>query len=365
MHKLSRSLIFLSLVTFIVALSVIPAYAAYDPLDFIVNVSTNEEVGTSTFTAEFPNIRGGFYFIDNGSNTGFNSASSIIKNVSTSHSYGIWYRPFQVNSGISLVDIPAGTRCSIHTYGLGNFPNSSIATAQVLYYSGSTLVQTVSVAKLGSYEHGVFQFQLNPPAGADSFRFLCDFNLGAPSSSGNIAVGFSSFQLLFNLNDLYYEQIQSGKTNKYLSAIEDKVSANGETLDDVLSTQEETNDKLDDIIAGTVTPERPSGSDSFDDLNDAETSLRDDAQSALDEFLELNDITHEGLEPYLTSLFAVSYIFELFADLPFFAVLLGVSLCLGLTGTILGIFHGVQSKRDGIDYAAVKREILERNHKGG
>lgn len=60
-------------------------------------------------------------------------------------------------------------------------------------------------------------------------------------------VSLKSYTITMSIDSLFMQQQQSQKTNKLLEAVEKKLADNGKKLDDVLSAQGQTNQKLDGI----------------------------------------------------------------------------------------------------------------------
>lgn len=264
---------------------------------------------------------------------------------------------------LNLDDIPDSTIFTAgFTFGFSDTVsyNSTYVSCNEQYYStsGSWLGQiqtgvgfetfvgsnvysiTSKFNKSGPYSNGV-----TGNAGAvDLFLQLYQFT---PTESTNY-VHFEArdFTMTFSISSLYELQQTQEKTNQLLEAVEDNLEANGQKLDDILSSQYEMNDKMDNIINGEVEPELPNGSDTVTDLEDAEGALRDDAQAGLDEGTQIQQNALDILGQYVTGFAVFSDMFGQFSSIPFVSGLLSVSLSLGLVSAIMNIgFSAASSAR--------------------
>ena len=167
------------------------------------------------------------------------------------------------------------------------------------------------------------------------------------------------FSMEMKISSLYRQQQLTGKTNKLLDETIKQLEEQGKTMEDVLDQQTQTNDKLDDIINGEVNPEAPEGADKVGDLDDAEGQLRDEAQVGLDQGVQIQQNVLQILEEYANGFAVFSWIFGLFAKLPFFSGLLYVSVALGTVSALLNLGLSAQAASDRANSRA------QRNKKGG
>lgn len=186
-------------------------------------------------------------------------------------------------------------------------------------------------------------------AGCSYFSVVSHVELnGVDVESDNSTVFIDCRTNLINLvipySQLYQLQQQGEKTNQLLQQIDSAMQENGQKLDDVINEQQNTNNKLDDIMNNTVPSVRPDGQDKVDDLDDAESGLRDDASSGLDEGLGILVDALDILVTYTQAFSALGLIFGYFAGIPFFSALLYISFALGILATILGVGLSVASR---------------------
>lgn len=179
-------------------------------------------------------------------------------------------------------------------------------------------------------------------SGSDKWAlvFSFDFN-GVSNESDTTQVTLQCFgeniSVQIPYSSLYQLQQQGVKTNKLLDQIDKQMVANGEKLDDVLKEQQSSNEKLDEIINGTVPDVRPDGSDVIDDMGKAESDLMNDIGSNLDDAIDIQTDALSLLNQYLTAFAAATFIFECFSTLPFFSVLLTVSLSLSVIAVLFSL----------------------------
>lgn len=251
---------------------------------------------------------------------------------------------------LDLSNIPDGTTFTMgfHCYlNSGGYDTPTLILAYDYYSNGSYI--SGSINNLGKQNvedvHYYTGTVLRPTPTANQMgcsMYLYGF---VPFNSGTVTFKAMDFVMTMTISSLYRLQQQSGKTNEILTEVEKQLADQGKTLDDVLGEQQETNDKLDEIINGTVDPSAPAGSGTVGDLDDTEAGLRDDAQSGLDQGLEVQQSALDIVLQYASAFACVGWIFNKFADLPFFSGLLYVSMALGIYGTILGV--GLSASRTG------------------
>lgn len=253
------------------------------------------------------------------------------------HKYRIQLHPF--NGRLNLADIPNNAKYTagfrfLYSWNTGYETPYVSCNEQYYDLSGHWLGQLQNgvgrepfeanafyevsgkIDKDGPYQGGV----TGSAASVDLFLQLNDFS---PLSDAWVSFQALDFTMTFTISSLYELQQTQEKTNQLLEAVEYKLEQNGQ--------------KLDEIINGEVTPDLPEGSDTVTDLEDAEGSLRDDAQAGLDEGTQLQQNVLEILLEYTGAFAIYSRIVGLFTNIPFFYGLLAVSLALGSVSVILSI----------------------------
>lgn len=149
-------------------------------------------------------------------------------------------------------------------------------------------------------------------------------------------------------NQLSQLKLQGERTNKLLSAIDQAMQDNGQKLDDVIAGNQQIHDDINNAVNGTIPPaDFPAGNDKIDDLDNQEGQLRDDAADGLQQGLDMMDDTLDALFTYSFGFFALGMIFELFFQIPFFNVLVSLSLVLGILASFLGIIVSISSAGGG------------------
>ena len=151
----------------------------------------------------------------------------------------------------------------------------------------------------------------------------------------------SDTTLVFTISSLLRHQQLTGKTNELLKEVELQLAEQGKTLDDIRDQNDIIIDQNDQIINGEVTPEAPDGADRFDDLDDVEAGLRDDAQDGLDTGIEITQNALQIILQYASAFACAGWIFECFSTLPIFTALLFVSMALGVFGLVVNLAHDV------------------------
>lgn len=175
-----------------------------------------------------------------------------------------------------------------------------------------------------------------------------------------LSVEVYNLQIEVSISSLYRLQEETGRSNELLTEVNRQLAEQGQTLDDVLAEQGATNDKLDNITDYVPEVDTPEGGEVVGDLEDVEDNVMDDVNDGFDKAEDIQLSVIETLLQYVTAFGVVSYIFDLFAWIPFFKVLLSVSLALGIVATLLNIGLSVssgasKSKSDGKHGAKVKK----------
>lgn len=135
--------------------------------------------------------------------------------------------------------------------------------------------------------------------------------------------------LVFSISSLLRQQQATGKTNALLKEVEAQLAEQGKTLDDIKQSQDETNDKLDNIINGEISGKPPAGSDIVDDYESAEDQLMDSVGGGSDAFQDMTLSAWDKIYAYSQSFLAFGVLFEMYSDIPFFQGLLYIALSLG------------------------------------
>lgn len=365
---IKRTFIVAFCVALLVFSIVLPASAAnidYNDLISNIVVDGDNDLVTITVPSEYLLTQ----IVDGGTGAALvtNVGGTASYSVTSGYPYTVIFYAFQNGTDHLLLDnIPNVTTVSYDFYisnsgGLG-YETPTIFSDWYFFDSNSQYLG-MSRTEHGNHtltgEHSFTQI-ISKVSGTTSGSCNFTFYQLRPLSSGTLSVELRSLKLTFTISSLYRLQQESGKTNKLLSAVEEKLADQGKTLDDILDSQQDTNDKLDGIINGDVDSTPPSGSDVVGDLDYAESGLRDEAQSGLDQGASVQQSAIQVLGQYLSAFACVSWIFDRFSTIPFVSGLLALSFSLGITGAILGI--GLSIARS---YSVSSRSARSARSKGG
>ena len=256
-----------------------------------------------------------------------------------------------VYPGISLSNIPADSTISFGVIfsSWGTAAEASRLWSGVYFYPGSSIYvgEYLSAPFPVPFQEYSYTFTLD-----SSYKTYSNFvpsiwayglkSVSAPVQTNfNIEVEYCN--LTMSISSLYRQNELLGDNNELLQGIEEELEKQGMTMEDVLDQQTQTNEKLDDMINGEVTPDTPAGADKVDDLDSAESELRDQAQAGLDESLKVQQSALDILLEYAGAFAVFSWLFGLFADIPFLKGLLYVSMSIGLLASVLSIANSVSS----------------------
>lgn len=275
------------------------------------------------------------------------SGDSIEHYVAQGHKYTVWVSSFGAAvrwptswSGdvLDISTLPASTQIQQVLYC--DFNGGIVLnglSARSYYGNTPTTVHSPASQYVFQETGDGYLYTFNIPEGYKYFFTQQYFTDVVAQGSADMVMTFKSSTLVISLNELYFEYQQTGANKELLQAIEKKIESNGQTLQDVLDQQVNINDKLDDMINGEVNGTPPEGSDIVDDYQSAEDQLMDSVEGGSSEFDDVSMTAWDRLYTYQQSFLAFSYLFNLFADIPFFQSLLYISLTLGSVVFLLGI----------------------------
>lgn len=247
---------------------------------------------------------------------------------------------------LNLEDIPDGTKFTagfFYSYSGPGYETPYVSVHEQYYNSSGgylgQLQETIGfspVLHAGSVTHsGTFNktgpYTNGVTGSADSIDLFLRMNDYSPLTNDFVMLQAEDFVLTMTISSLYELQQSQDKTNKILEAVEDKLEENGQ--------------KLDEIINGEVTPEPPVDSGLVDDANNAEQGVLDDTAAGLDDVDDVQQSATEILYQYWTAFASFSWVFSLFADLPFIYGLLIVSLSFGVIGSLLNLFGSIPTSQ--------------------
>lgn len=229
------------------ALSVGALGVDYKDLDYQVSVDGDNNIVTLTIPEKYTRMQvrqGGSYVVNKGD-------THSVSWVANSGIYLIRIYPFY-DGGLSLDDIPAGSTLTFDiTMNPSGGYNTPTATASWTYLDSS-----LGEVGWGSKDFGYapiadtfsFEIPIQRISGAVSLNPLLYFNnFSVLEPNTSVTVTVESAVLTMSISSLYFMQQQTGKTNEILTEVEKQLEANGQTLQEVLDAQQQTNDKLDQL----------------------------------------------------------------------------------------------------------------------
>lgn len=209
------------------------------------------------------------------------------------HIYTIQLHPF--NGRLNLDDIPNNTKYSTgfkFHYNWGSGYETPYVSCNEQYYSSSghwlgqiqNNVGRVPFDNNAVYEtsgildkDGPFSNGVTTPAGSvDLFLQLYEFS---PLNGSHLYFEAQDFTMTFTISSLYELQQTQEKTNELLEAVEVKLEANGQKLDDIINGTPEQNESANNAadvlgnkgeqlgnLAGDIQPDKP-------DLDSVDTNV--------------------------------------------------------------------------------------------
>lgn len=269
--------------------------------------------------------------------------------------YRFFFYQFAYGNYFDLTDIPDDTVFSVtYTVSVGStgyfiYPDYEIFTN--FYNSSFALVDSKIESKFGITAFNnpqTISWTLNKSNGArylTSYVRMTDFQLD--DTNVNVSINMDSIVMQFSISSLYRLQQSTGKTNKILSSVEKKLESQGKTLDDILDQQQQTNDKLDDIVDMPLDPTPPPGADNITDFGDQEDALLNDTAAGRDEFNRVLGSSFASLEFYRSSFAFLTQCVTPIYNIPWIREILVISLGMGIVGFLLNIGLTAISKNVG------------------
>lgn len=350
----------------------IPAFAAdYGLLDYNDYIASTEFDGTNdNVVVKFPedmcSIDLWRYSPPPNTRVGIVNASSAIWTLSDgeyyyTNAYPMGYSSSSAdsNSRLALSNIPDGTNIHfdltyrwLYTDDESGLIDTPTYDAWLMYYSESGIISsqqfTAGTAPGDGYPYDEdtwsFDITINKPAGATSILFYAQLDSIKAYETGRLQFSLDNFSLTFSVSALYRLQEQTGKNSVVLGDIKQQLAEQGQTIKEFVSQQEQTNEKLDNIINGDFDPVRPPNSDIVESLGDLEQDILGDVSGNIDKIEDAFDNAFDAFVSYSQSLLGAVFIFNLFADIPLVSVLLYVSLALGVLASIFGVATAIVSR---------------------
>lgn len=182
---------------------------------------------------------------------------------------GIYLFPFGANyeRSLDLSNIPSGTTvsCGISIDNSSVSFNTPTVNVSIEYFnSDGVQIATMHSDSSFVYESGIFKVTnivLDYPSGAASCNIRYNIQgFSTLAANTRVTMTLVNFEMQFSISSMYRLQQQTGRTNKLLEEVSQKLEEQGQTLDEILSG----GSAGDDLIAGN------------DKLEDAGNGLGDD-----------------------------------------------------------------------------------------
>lgn len=209
-------------------------------------------------------------------------------------------------------------------------------------------------------EHSFVVDTTNGAVGVDIVLYWMHFQWLTEDSSFVATWSIHDFTISFPISQYYYDNYQNEKSQEVLNKIEDSLEQQGQTMDDVLEEQQETNDILDDMVNSDPGSEVPEDADKIGDMADLESGVADSVDQG-----SVNDVlgdASDSIEGMTSSFLAVASIFNLFADIQAIKYLLVLSLAIGFISVVLNL--GVSISHS-ISHRQAQNQRKTQSHKGG
>ena len=238
----------------LVCAMVLPASAAvYDYNDYVTNVIVDGDSDLVTVVIPFDSSRISLYDYNSGHADHVESINALFT-VSEGHSYALDLTLYYPDS-ISLADIPSGTILTIDAdvQLMHGFLDVTTVSEKGFFYFYDSDMDRVGTYSVDVVSTGFFKWSIELPSYDVSYKSFCpgiSYDGFVPNEDTTISVSINSVTLEFSISSLLRLQQTTGKTNAILSEVEKQLAENGLTLEEVLQQQEQTNDKLDDLISG-------------------------------------------------------------------------------------------------------------------
>lgn len=330
---MKRKLFVLLTVIAIIICVALPCFAAeIDFNDYITNESVSGDNSILTVSIpvdEFNGIQWRLWNRTTGSWPLLTESygKSFTYSYSQSMDYALTVAPFGTDV-LDVRDIPDGTvlTFSYIVSGAAYAGDSGLpARIGMSYYdaNGNSLGYVNGNFESGQFlEDNAVSFTLDKPDGCVSIKPALTFDGFNPIGNQSYTFTLTSVSFQFSIDSLLRLQQETGRTNKILEQIEDKI------------------DGITDYIP---VPSDPSGGlgDAFDD---AEQEVIDKVETGRDEIDTIIDEFAIYLEEFLPGIVVVSNWLTVLLELKFIRVLLFFSLAFGMCGLFLGVANSFRGK---------------------
>lgn len=196
-----------------------------------------------------------------------------------------------------------------------------------------------NIATDGVYSYG-FNGTFN--TSYDGWSGYFDHTISYLSPGEIVYFEFLSVELKLTISSFYRALESSGLTGE-IATLKAQLADQGVQLDSLIDEQQQTNEKLDDMINGTVPPAAPPNSDLIADLDDLESGIMDGVNDGMDNVDSAFQIGFDSFVGFAQSLLGCVVLFNLFADIPLIKGLLYISLSFGVVTALFNIGTAIMS----------------------
>lgn len=239
--------------------------------------------------------------------------------------YGLSYVPTRQDK-ISVLDIPNGTEMTITGRFAVNASHSTYASAHLTidYYDRDGLALGNQVVAFDSrpLTDPSFSFVMQKPD--DAYTMGLTLVMRYVQFLNNVSVTFSvdSIDMVVSYDSLVYMQQQTGRTNKLLEQIQDKI---------------------DGITDYVPMPDDPSGGAGLE-LEDKTDEILTIIQANIEYMQNLVMQWESSISDLASSFLAWADVLFFFINIPWVSILLVTSVCFGCCATLFGVVAGLFKK---------------------
>lgn len=157
---------------------------------------------------------------------------------------------------LDMRDIPGGADYNVEfLFRYDSYQVQSDVSIPSFYdavYNDGILTPTRHECQFNEVGEVSYRFIASGKLPVNAEGWVCKFQFNARPvefeyKPGNFFVFMDSFKISFTVTSLYLLQKETGRTNAILNEVEKQLEANGQKLEDVITSQQQTNEKLDGI----------------------------------------------------------------------------------------------------------------------
>lgn len=246
---------------------------------------------------------------------------------------------YNLNESISITGIPNGTNLVLDASIGGVFSGIDIVDS---YGEHVWRVYLTYVDKDGNFVDATSVYTESHYDEERGFMAYCSITIDAPVN----AVAFRlHYRYQTRISDIWEtpwvleDGIHSIDFRYFINKVAYDSALDQMQTDQITDQLHDIDQSLNDGFNRPLDPDLPSGADKYEDLENLETGLIQDAESYLDSYYELLNSASLDLNSLANTFTAVKVFLESVLDIPTLKIFVTISLLLGLSGTILGIVN--------------------------